>query len=86
MSRGERFDFEGQAMTVAEIRVIVPALRHEAIRWHLRHGRNTRDAMLCYYRRQAKPGSKSQLTIGRKIPHALGGPEPTPPQPIQGES
>lgn len=83
VSRAERFDFEGQAMTIAEIAAVVPALHGKTIRWHLKHGRGTREAMLCYYRRQAKPGRKSQLRIGRKIPHALGGPLPSTPEPIR---
>jgi len=82
MSRAQRFDFEGQAMTIAEIAAVVPALQGKTIRWHLRNGRCTRDAMLCYYRKQAKPGRTSQLRIGRKIPHAQGGPAPSQPVPI----
>jgi hypothetical protein len=41
-----RYTFEGQQLTVAEIRAIVPAISDSSIRDHIRAGRNTRAAML----------------------------------------
>ncbi|KAF1702872.1 hypothetical protein [Pseudoxanthomonas kaohsiungensis] len=40
------FSFEGQELTVAQIREHVPVLGESTIRSHLRAGRNTRAAML----------------------------------------
>jgi len=44
--RGKTFEFEGEQLTVAQIRERVPALTDASIRNHLQAGRNTRQAML----------------------------------------
>lgn len=53
--KAARFDFEGELLTVAEIRERVPALSDPTIRKHLEAGRNTRQAMLTYRPQWAKP-------------------------------
>jgi hypothetical protein len=47
-STGKRYRFEGQDLTVSEIRKVVPALSDSTIRKHLAEGRDTRHAMLTY--------------------------------------
>lgn len=74
--RAARHDFEGQRLTVAEIRARVPALSEDCIRDHLRAGRCTVDAMLSYRRTQPKPTSRQQMRIRYRLPHAFGGPAP----------
>ena len=69
----EQFEFEGKMMTVAQVREHVPALSAEAIRNHLRKGRNTREAMLTYYPKTPKPSKQSQFVIGRSISKARRG-------------
>jgi hypothetical protein len=49
----QRFAFEGEQLTVAEIRTRVPALSDSSIRKHLAAGRNTRAAMLNFDPRSA---------------------------------
>lgn len=49
MSRAPaRHDFEGEQLTVAEIRRRVPILSDRSIRDHLQAGRRTRSAMLSF--------------------------------------
>ena len=57
--------FNGEQMTVAQIRAIVPCLRSDTILNHLKAGRNTKDAMLNYVAPKAKPGPGSQFCIGK---------------------
>lgn len=57
-------EFNGQPMTTAQIRELVPCLRSATILNHLKHGRNTTDAMLCYVPPKAKPKPGSQFVIG----------------------
>lgn len=68
MTRAELFDFEGNAMTVREIRELVPALSDKAIRDHLRAGRNTRRAMLTHVPRQPKKRNPFSLYRGERKP------------------
>jgi hypothetical protein len=58
-----RHDFEGELLTIAEIRNRVPVISEQSIREHLAAGRNSRQAMLCYRPRHAKPGAASAITI-----------------------
>lgn len=57
--------FDGQELTTAQIRAIVPCFRPDAILKHLKAGRNTKDAMLNYVPPKAKPGAASQFVIGK---------------------
>lgn len=59
------YTFNGQPMTTAQIRAIVPCFRPDAILKHLKAGRNTKDAMLNYVPPKAKPGPGSQFVIGK---------------------
>lgn len=47
-SRARVYEFEGEQLTVAQIRQRVPALSADTIRNHLAAGRNTRQAMLAF--------------------------------------
>lgn len=60
MTRATRYNFEGEQLTVTEIRQRVPALADTTIRRHLAAGRNTRQAMLTF------DSSKGIATSGRK--------------------
>lgn len=60
-----RYTFDGQELTTAQIRAIVPCFRTDAILKHLKAGRNTKDAMLNYVPPKAKPGAASQFCIGK---------------------
>ena len=62
-ARGTRFEFDGQLLTVSEIRARVPAFCDSTIRDHLRAGRNTTSAMLCHVKRQPKPKQANQFVI-----------------------
>lgn len=42
------YEFEGEQLTVAQIKERVPALSHRSITWHLESGRTTRQAMLTF--------------------------------------
>lgn len=59
------YTFDGQELTTAQIRAIVPCFRPDAILKHLAAGRNTKDAMLNYVPPKAKPGPASQFCIGK---------------------
>jgi DNA-binding response OmpR family regulator len=50
---GARHIFDGQSLTMSEIRQRVPVLSAPSIRRHLREGRNTSEAMLAYDGRKA---------------------------------
>jgi hypothetical protein len=62
--------FDGELLTVAEIRDRVPAISKDAIRDHLAAGRNTSTQMLCFNaklvnsiasrKRRANPGNKGR--------------------------
>lgn len=81
MTRAQRFDFDGESLTVAEIMRRVPVLCEKSVREHLRAGRNTSQAMLSYRRPpQRKPGPTQQFRIRYRLPHAFGGPPPSPPR------
>jgi hypothetical protein len=43
-----RFEFEGEELTIREIRERVPVLTGATIRHHLKNGRNTRQLMLAH--------------------------------------
>ncbi|WP_460727708.1 hypothetical protein [Lysobacter rhizosphaerae] len=43
-----KFNFEGEQLTISEIRKRVPILANNTIRSHLNAGRNTRISMLSY--------------------------------------
>lgn len=43
-----RFEFEGEQLTVAEIKAIVPVISRAVIYQHLRRGLNTRQKMLTF--------------------------------------
>ena len=73
------YPFEGQLMTMGQIRAIVPAICKESIRRHVAAGRITAEAMLAYKQPPPKPCGSSHFRYGRKIPHAMGGPAPTAP-------
>jgi len=73
------YPFNGEMMTMGQIRAIVPAICKESIRRHIAEGRVTATAMLAYKQPPPKPGRSSHFRYGRKIPHAMGGPAPTAP-------
>lgn len=58
-----RFEFDGQLLTVAEIRERVPVMSEASIRDHLRAGRNTQTAMTCYVKPKPKPKQTNQFVI-----------------------
>lgn len=69
-----RFPFEGQMLTITEIRKVVPCLSRGCVVSHLEAGRNTKKAMLEFdtnaaRRRGGKHGSvkagRAKFTIGR---------------------
>jgi len=83
MTRARLHAFNGQQMTVAQIRLIVPECSDGSIRGHLKAGRNTTALIQGYRRTAPKPGRASQrFQYGRKIPNAMGGPKPRPPTPV----
>ena len=55
----EKFEFEGEQLTVKQIRERVPILGEESIRNHLRAGRNTRTAMLSHVPKRPKPSKRA---------------------------
>lgn len=57
------YTFEGQSLTIPEIRLLVPILSERTIRRHLAEGRNTRQAMLAY-------NSSAKLSAAGKKSHA----------------
>lgn len=57
MTRGKRYDFEGEQLTVAEIKTRVSCLSAETIRRHLDAGRNTAQAMLSFDISRARSAS-----------------------------
>lgn len=61
----EKHLFNGEMLTTVQIKAIVPCLRLESIRAHLRAGRNTTQAMLCHVKAKPKPGPGSQFFIGK---------------------
>jgi hypothetical protein len=66
----QTFDFEGQQLTVRQIREIVPAFSDCQVRRHLQAGRNTRAAMLNHspteaIRRAGRKGKKAAERAGR---------------------
>lgn len=60
MSPPRTYEFEGELLTIAEIRQRVPAIADPTIRKHLEAGRNTRQAMLTYTPKWAKPTDASR--------------------------
>ncbi len=64
--RGAHFEFDGQLLTVAEIRERIPAFCDSAIRDHLRAGRNTTTAMLCHVKPKPKPRASSHFVINKR--------------------
>lgn len=58
------YTFDGQLMTLAEIRQRVPVISEATIRDHLRAGRNTKQAMLSFSQTEAlrQAGKKSAKT------------------------
>lgn len=58
------YTFDGQPMTLAEIRQRVPVISEATIRDHLRAGRNTKQAMLGFSQTEAlrQAGKKSART------------------------
>lgn len=73
------YPFEGQMMTMGQIRAIVPVICAKSVRSHIAAGRVTAAAMLAYKQPGPKPRRTSHIRIGGRIPHAMGGPPPTPP-------
>ena len=61
----QTYTFNGEQMTVAQIQALVPCLRPDTILTHLKNGRNTTQAMLCYVPKKPKPGARSQFVIGK---------------------
>ena len=64
------FEFEGEQLTVAQIRERVPILTDHCIRDHLKAGRNTVQAMLSYCRSHpswanGRKASKAARAAGR---------------------
>ena len=83
MTRARLHTFNGQQMTVAQIRTIVPECSEGSIRDHLKAGRNTTALIQSYRRTAPKPGRASLcFRFGRNIPHAMGGPKPRSPTPV----
>lgn len=61
------FTFEGEQLTVSEIRKRVPALSDQSIRSHLAAGRNSTQAMLSHFPpRPPKPKPAQNFVIGPK--------------------
>jgi len=77
------YPFEGQLMTMGQIRAIVPVVCAKSIRRHIDAGRVTAAAMLAYKQPGPKPRRTSHIRIGARIPHAMGGPAPTAPVPVR---
>jgi hypothetical protein len=73
-ARGQRFDFEGNQLTVREIGAIVTCVSDTAIRNHLKAGRNTREAMTRYDHRpkQLAGSKKGKLTTQQRMWRASG--------------
>lgn len=63
----KRFIFEGEELTVSQIRERVPALKDHSIRAHLAAGRNTAQAMLSHFPAPPpKPKPGQNFVIGPK--------------------
>ncbi|MBN8740711.1 MAG: hypothetical protein BGP24_14735 [Lysobacterales bacterium 69-70] len=64
-----RYEFEGQRMTVAEIRAIVPVISRSAVVQHIKAGRTTRQQMLQFDPRAAMRagGKRGRIIGGRKL-------------------
>jgi hypothetical protein len=66
-SSAKRFPFEGEELTVSEIRKRVPALSDQSIRSHLAAGRNSAQAMLTHFPPPPpKPKPAQNFVIGPK--------------------
>lgn len=73
------YPFNGEMMTMGQIRAIVPVICMHSIRQHIREGRVTAEAMLAYKQPPPKPRPSSYIQFSERVPHALGGPPPTAP-------
>lgn len=63
----KKYMFEGEELTVSQIRQRVPALSDQSIRSHLAAGRNSTQAMLSHFPpRPPKPKAGQQFCIGPK--------------------
>lgn len=70
-----RYEFDGEQLTVAEIRERVPALSASSIRSHLAAGRNTRTAMLSFNPSTARAAAGRRARRGRNWNESrFGGP------------
>ena len=76
------YQFNGQLMTMGQIRAIVPVVCAKSVRRHIEAGRVTKEAMLAYKQPGPKPKGASHFRYGRRIPHAMGGPPPVAPSPV----
>lgn len=54
-------EFDGQQLTIAEIKKLIPVVSESSIRQHLEAGRNTREAILNYRPKWAKPMDSSRF-------------------------
>ena len=59
------FEFEGEQLTVKQIRQRVTALSEKTIRDKLAKGMKTRGAMLSAHPKRHKPTSRQQFMIGK---------------------
>ena len=66
------FEFEGENLTITEIRKRVPAFSDQTIRKHLEAGRNTTQAMLTHRQVYRKPTGSQQFVIGKPDPKRKG--------------
>lgn len=75
MTRGARHEFEGEQLTVAEIRERVPVLSADTIRRHLAAGRRTSGDMLSFDPRAKFAAAGRKARTGRNWNYStLGAP------------
>lgn len=78
-TNAKKHTFDGQQLTVAEIMALLPEVTEWQIRNHLARGRNTTRLVRRFIHVPPKPGKRSQLRYGSRVPHSMGGPAPCQP-------
>lgn len=59
-SPGQTFDFEGEMLTIAQIRQRVQIVSDASLRAHLAAGRNTASAILSHVPKRPKPSTQNR--------------------------
>lgn len=61
--QAQQFEFEGEMLTIAQIRQRVPILNDASLRAHIAAGRNTTQAILTHVPRKPKPNPRARTCM-----------------------